>query len=218
MSSGHGCLLDGFDAPPDHSESLLANTGIVHRQPAESLGRFFGLSSFDALISLKPERSCRNEWCVSCGSRARWRTSHAGRRSSPGRVARTDGGPARRPGAEAFDAPLRRRQQLMAWRIAPRRQRAGRRAPAAHIRSASAFGTGAPGTSPRPRPSVLDEGRGVARVLLLLLDRLLFLRRVLRLLLACLRGLMGHGSLLWIAETMAPRHYRPLCRGAQVPR
>jgi hypothetical protein len=66
------------------------------------------------------------------------------------------------------------------------------------------------------RPLVLDEGRGVARVLLLLLDRLLFLWRVLRLLLAGLRGLMGHGSLLWIALTMAPRHYRPKLRIAQV--
>src|SRR5947207_15982293 len=37
---------------------------------------------------------------------------------------------------------------------------------------------------------VLDEGRGVGRVLLLLFDRLLFLRRALRLLLAFLRWLM----------------------------
>jgi hypothetical protein len=52
-------------------------------------------------------------------------------------------------------------------------------------------------------------------VLLLLLDRFLFLRRVLRLLLALLRGLMGHGSLLWSARTTAPRQYRPKSGGAQ---
>ena len=43
----------------------------------------------------------------------------------------------------------------------------------------------------------------------LLLDRSLFLRCVLRLLLAFLRGLMGHGSLLCSADAMAPQHYRP---------
>ena len=57
--------------------------------------------------------------------------------------------------------------------------------------------------------SVLDEGRRIARVLPLLLDRSLFLRCVLRLLLAFLRGLMGHGSLRCCAEAMAPHHYRP---------
>src|SRR5437762_61642 len=51
----------------------------------------------------------------------------------------------------------------------------------------------------RRRSSALDEGRGVVRVLLLLLDRLLLLRCVLRLLLALLRWLMGHRSLLRIA-------------------
>ncbi len=56
---------------------------------------------------------------------------------------------------------------------------------------------------------LLDERRDVAGVLLLLLDRLLFLRRVLRLLLAFLRGLVGHESLLSIAASLASRHYRP---------
>ena len=79
------------------------------------------------------------------------------------------------------------------------------------------LGIGAPARRRRPRSSLLDEGRRVAGVLLLLLDRLLFLGRVLRLLLAFFRGLMGHGSLRWNAETMAPRHYRPKFRGAQIP-
>src|SRR2546426_7266372 len=67
-------------------------------------------------------------------------------------------------------------------------------------------GSGAPARRRGPplSPSVLDEGNGVARVLLLLLDRFLFLRRVLRLLLAFLRGLMGHGPLLWVARTWRP--------------
>ena len=49
---------------------------------------------------------------------------------------------------------------------------------------------------PRPYPLVLDEWRSVGRVFLLLLHRFLFPWRVLRLFLACLRGLMRHGSLL----------------------
>ena len=65
------------------------------------------------------------------------------------------------------------------------------------------------------RRSVLDEGHGVTRVLFLLLDRLLFLRCVLWLLLVFFRGLMRHRSLLWIAGIMAPYDYKPMSRGAQ---
>ena len=65
------------------------------------------------------------------------------------------------------------------------------------------------------RRSVLDEGHGVTRVLFLLLDRLLFLRCVLWLLLVFFRGLMRHRSLLWIAGIMALYDYKPMSRGAQ---
>ena len=59
---------------------------------------------------------------------------------------------------------------------------------------------------------MLDEGHGVALVFLLLFEHFLFLRRVLRFLLAFLRRLMGHGSLRFVAETAAYRQYRPKLR------
>ena len=63
--------------------------------------------------------------------------------------------------------------------------------------------------------SVLNEGHCVPDVFLLLFKRFLFLRRVLRLLLALLGRLMGHGSLLCVAETAASRQYRPKSGAAQ---
>ena len=63
---------------------------------------------------------------------------------------------------------------------------------------------------------MLDEGHSVADVFLLLFKHFLFLRRVLRLLLALLRRLMRHGSLLCVAETAASRQYRPKSGVAQV--
>src|SRR5206468_5078048 len=65
--------------------------------------------------------------------------------------------------------------------------------------------------------SVLDERRSVAGVFLLLFKHFLFLRRVLRFLLALLRRLMGHGSLRCDAETAASRQYRPKSGAVQVP-
>ena len=116
-------------------------------------------------------------------------------------VARALDGTALHPGA-----PCRRTARVFA-------------ATRAALRRPGAAGTGHPrrrstGASPWPRRSGLDEGHDVARVLLLLLDRLFLLRRVLRFLLAFLRGLVGHDSLLWNAETTAPPHYSPMCRGA----
>ena len=56
--------------------------------------------------------------------------------------------------------------------------------------------------------SLLDEGRLVVRVFLLLLDCFFLLRSVLWFLLVFFRGLMGHNSLLLFAQTMAHYHYR----------
>jgi hypothetical protein len=56
-----------------------------------------------------------------------------------------------------------------------------------------------------------QERRDVCCVLLLLLDGLLFLRRVLRQLLALFRRLMGHVLLLGTAGVTASDHYRPEC-------
>jgi hypothetical protein len=58
----------------------------------------------------------------------------------------------------------------------------------------------------RAKTSVLDERRGLVRVFLLLLDRLLFLGRMHCLLLARFRGLMGHGSLQGLANAVARGH------------
>ena len=120
---------------------------------------------------------------------------------------------------EPLTRPLAQRSTLVAVprqrvvsRTKARRYRdtlsAGRCATRNHLRRVSAFRNGASADPRRGRYSVLDERRDVACMLLLLLDGLLFLRRVLRLLLAFLWRLMGHGLLLLLAETVAPGHYR----------
>jgi len=80
---------------------------------------------------------------------------------------------------------------------------------AAHIRYADALGREASARRPRLRSLALADWQSVASVLLLLLNRLLFLRRVLWLLLAFLRGLMRHRLLLW-APRLRRRHYKPM--------
>src|SRR5216117_4124404 len=81
---------------------------------------------------------------------------------------------------------------------------AGRMEPeAANAEATNAAGADRSARRAAARSSVLDEGRGVACVLLLLLDRLLFLRRVPGLLLVFLWRLMGHGTLLLSPFTVA---------------